>query len=508
MAPHQVTLREDAAPTGLGLARPGLRLAGDIATTAPDLDLHPSAEVYERLGRDIAARPFQLTKLLIASLDAVAVLLSIYLARVIAGGRLSNGGQPSSFSLAACTLPIWAMALAQQSLYKSRRLSRGVDETAHIIRAVFSAVGGTAILSVIAGVSLSRLWLTLVLVFAIALLGIERFGLRLWFRHARREGRMMRQVMILGNNAEGQAVHDNLATDPSLGYEVIGFIEDHIGNRPVSPEIALQHLRAGGAQGVIIAATSIDVNTSNQLIRGLTEAGIHVELSSTLCDIAHDRLTVRPLGRFPMVYIEPVRRAGWRAVAKRGFDIVVAAVLLLITLPIMSIACLLVRLTSPGPMLFRQTRVGRDGRTFPLLKIRSMYRDAEDRLAEIAHLNEVTGPIFKIRNDPRITPVGRFLRKASLDELPQLVNVLRGQMSLVGPRPGLPTEAIQWDASLRSRLRVRPGITGMWQTHGRGSDGSDYAQLDLFYVDNWSLLADLSILVRTIPAVLLRRGAF
>jgi len=257
MAPHQVTLRQEASPAGPGSARPELRLAGGTVARAADLDLHPSAEVYERLGRNVAARPFQLTKLLIASLDTVAVLLSLYLARVIAGGRLSNGGQPSSFSLAACTLPIWAMALAQQSLYKSRRLSRGVDESVRIIRAVLSAVGGTAVLSVIAGVALSRMWLTLVLVFGIALLVTERFGLRLWFRRARREGRMMRQVMILGNNAEGRAVHDNLATDPSLGYEVIGFIEDHVGDRPVSPEIALQHLRAGGAQGVIIAATAV-----------------------------------------------------------------------------------------------------------------------------------------------------------------------------------------------------------------------------------------------------------
>jgi lipopolysaccharide/colanic/teichoic acid biosynthesis glycosyltransferase len=137
-----------------------------------------------------------------------------------------------------------------------------------------------------------------------------------------------------------------------------------------------------------------------------------------------------------------------------------------------------------------------------------MYRDAEARLAEVAHLNEVRGPIFKIRNDPRITPVGRFLRKTSIDELPQLINVLKGEMSLVGPRPALPAEADRWHPSLRARLRVRPGITGMWQVHGRGSDGTDYAQLDLFYVDNWSLVADLSIIVRTVPVVLLRRGAF
>ncbi len=490
----------DSARRGLAIARaPGAGI---------DLDLHPTAAVYERLERDGVGRAFHSTKVLIGLLDTAAVLLSIYLAGVLAGGRVTDGGEPSSFLLAAGSLPIWAVALAHQSLYKSRRIARGIDETVRIARAVFTAVGGIAVVSVTTKIDVSRVWLALVLVLSVVLLTSERFALRLVFRRCRRNGRMMRRVMILGTNDEGQAVHDNLVSDPSLGYAVVGFIDDHVGDLPASPDVVLENLRRLGAQGVIIAATSIDLNSSNQLIRGLTEAGIHVELSSTLCDIAHDRLTVRPLGRFPMVYIEPVRRNGWRAIAKRGFDITVASLLLVITAPVVATACVVVQLTSPGPMFFRQTRVGRDGRSFSLLKIRSMFADAEDRLAEVAHLNEAEGPIFKIRNDPRITPIGRFLRQTSLDELPQLVNVLRGEMSLVGPRPALPAEAAQWDPSLHRRLRVRPGITGMWQVHGRGSAGTDYAQLDLYYVDNWSLLADLSIIVRTVPLVMMRRGAF
>jgi exopolysaccharide biosynthesis polyprenyl glycosylphosphotransferase len=471
------------------------------------LDLHPAADVYQRLARPSAARAFKMTKLVIVLLDALAVLLSIHFARVLAGGRLDHG-QPSSFPMAAATLPIWAIALSRQSLYKSRRITRGIDESVRIVRAVSTAVGGTAILSVIAKVDLSRAWLTLVLLLAMVLLTAERFTLRLWFRRARLEGRMMRRVLIVGTNAEARAVHDNLHADPTLGYDAVGFVDDQNGDASFTPDLVLRAVRAAGAQGVIIAATSIDITTSNHLIRTLTEAGVHVELSSTLCDIAHDRLTVRPLGRFPMVYIEPVQRTGWRVLAKRGFDITAAGVMLVVSLPIIAAACLAVKLTSPGPMLFRQTRVGRDGETFSLLKIRSMYADAEDRLAEVAHLNEAQGPIFKIRNDPRITNVGRFLRKTSIDELPQLLNVIKGEMSLVGPRPALPREAEQWDPSLRSRLRVRPGITGMWQVHGRGSDGSDYAALDLYYVDNWSLLTDVSIMLRTVPAVLLRKGAF
>ena len=159
-------------------------------------------------------------------------------------------------------------------------------------------------------------------------------------------------------------------------------------------------------------------------------------------------------------------------------------------------------------MVFKQERIGRNGRRFKVLKLRTMVVDAEARLAAIAHLNEADGPLFKVKDDPRITRVGRFLRKTSLDELPQLVNVMRNEMSMVGPRPALPREVLEWDEELRNRLRVRPGITGMWQVNGR-SDTSfeDYQRLDLYYVDNWSLVTDLLIVLKTVPAVLFSRGA-
>ncbi|MDH4160686.1 MAG: exopolysaccharide biosynthesis polyprenyl glycosylphosphotransferase, partial [Actinomycetota bacterium] len=248
--------------------------------------------------------------------------------------------------------------------------------------------------------------------------------------------------------------------------------------------------------------------TSNRLIRTLTENGIHVELSSTLCDIAADRLTIRPLGRFPMVYIEPIRRHGWRAVAKRVFDLSTAALLLLVTLPIQALAMLAIKLNSPGPVFFKQQRVGRDGDLFWVYKLRTMVVGAEDLLENVRHLNEANGPLFKIKDDPRITSVGHLLRKTSVDELPQLINVIKGEMSLVGPRPALPEEVAEWEPTLFNRLRVQPGITGMWQVNGRSeSDEGDYGQLDLYYVDNWTLYTDVSILVRTVPAVLLQRGA-
>ena len=166
------------------------------------------------------------------------------------------------------------------------------------------------------------------------------------------------------------------------------------------------------------------------------------------------------------------------------------------------------KLTSPGPVLFRQTRVGQYARPFEVLKLRTMVLDAEARLAALGELNEADGPMFKMAHDPRITRVGGFLRRTSLDELPQLWNVARGQMSLVGPRPALPSEMVEWDSELYNRLRVKPGITGMWQVNGRsGSSFADYQRLDLYYVDNWSILVDVGILAKTLPAVLSSRGA-
>jgi exopolysaccharide biosynthesis polyprenyl glycosylphosphotransferase len=266
---------------------------------------------------------------------------------------------------------------------------------------------------------------------------------------------------------------------------------------------------ASGSSTALVAASAMDTELSTRLLRRLVEAGIHVEVTSTLRDVDHRRLRVRPIGPFPVMYVEPVIRNGWRATAKRSFDVVGAGVGLLLLSPVVALAALAVRLDSKGPIFYGQTRVGRGNRPFRIWKFRTMVPDADSMVAELADRNEADGPLFKIADDPRITRVGRILRKTSIDELPQLWNVLRNEMSLVGPRPGLPAEAVQWDAEVRERLRVKPGITGMWQVSGRSDSSFDeYARLDLYYVHNWSLLVDLGILLRTIPTVLWSKGAY
>ena len=468
----------------------------------------------------IAATTLNATKLALALSDLViittALLLSIWVNTKV------NPTDPTSSAdyarLVLMSAILWPIVLTQHLLYRARYLSRGIDEIARVVKAVAVAMLLTGGVSIVMKISVGRQWMTIATLLVLVSLLAARISIRALFARMRRRGQMLRTVLIAGRNAEGNLVREMLEADPALGYNFAGFVEDLVETEPGESPLALlgdpsKVLRAvdeTNAVGVIIAATAIDIGTSNRLIRALTEHGVHVELSSTLCDIAAHRLTVRPVGRVPMMYVEPVRRTGWRPQAKRAFDILIAGVTLIVTMPILMVAGLATKLTSPGPVFFSQKRIGRDGRPFEMHKLRTMVVDAEAQLDDVLKLNETSGTLFKIKDDPRITPVGRILRKASLDELPQLLNVLRGEMSLVGPRPALPREVETWDRSLHNRLRVQPGITGMWQVHGRSDDDHDssYARLDLYYVDNWTIVTDLVILVRTIPVVLSSRGQY
>jgi exopolysaccharide biosynthesis polyprenyl glycosylphosphotransferase len=218
---------------------------------------------------------------------------------------------------------------------------------------------------------------------------------------------------------------------------------------------------------------------------------------------------VQPVGDLLALSLRPARLSRSQELAKRSFDLVVGSVVLALTFPVWLTAALLIKVTSRGPVFFKQERVGKDSRPFTIYKFRTMVRGAELLLPALLDTNEASGPLFKMRDDPRITRVGRALRRYSIDELPQLLNVLKGDMSLVGPRPPLPMEVAQYEDWHRARIEVKPGITGLWQVAGRSELGfDDYVRLDLFYIENWSVLYDMYIIGRTIPAVLLRKGAF
>ncbi len=471
-----------------------------------------------RVPPTLGARVWRPKALLVAA--DVAALLASGAVAVALFGRWAPEADPSASRLwwaTVATVPVWIGLFANQRLYSTRFIGRRIDEFRRIVNVSVMGTLAVAVAANAANVLLRRSSLVILAVTACIVVSLEREVARRIFLRLRSSGRIARSVVIAGANPEGRDIAAMLQAEPWLGYQVIGFVDDdHAPDRDPVPGIPLLGGVAelpgilGNAPGasVIVAASAVESAVTNRLARDLLDQGVHVELSSTLRDISSQRLTVRPLGRFPVVYVEPVTRGGWRAAAKRTFDLIIAGVALVVTAPLLAAAAVAIRLDSRGPVLFRQVRVGQDSQPFPVLKLRTMVVDAEDLLAELAEANEADGPLFKMADDPRVTRVGRFLRASSIDELPQLWNVLRGHMSLVGPRPALPHETEEWDALLAQRLRVKPGITGMWQVNGR-SDTSfeDYTRLDLYYVDNWSLATDLAILAKTLPVVLLRRGA-
>ena len=447
--------------------------------------------------------PVWMTRLILVLGDGAVAVGSVFVA-----SGLEHPGV-DGVRAAAVFITAYAVLLSNGRMYQARFIVRRTDEFHRIIRVVIGAGAVTGLVGFVFRLEFSRSWWVLVVCVTALMLGVHREVHRRRFDAMRASRAMVRPVVMVGDNEESTELASMFETQPELGYKVVSTVASPPNARPsVLTTLVLAALRQTGADSAVIASTSMNVQNSNQLVRDLMEAGIHVELSSTLADICFDRLTVRPLGRFPVVYVEPRHRHGWRAVAKRSFDVAITGLALAVSAPLALVIAVAIKATSSGPILFRQKRVGRDGKFFDIYKFRTMEVGAEGQLAGLADLNEGSGPLFKMVQDPRITSVGSFLRKTSLDELPQLWNVLRNEMSLVGPRPALASEMAGWPESLYGRLRVKPGITGMWQVSGRSSTSFEqYTRLDLYYVHNWSLVGDLAILAKTVPAVLRSEGA-
>lgn len=475
-------------------------LAEDAATDAPRVRI---------------VQPKILRRALVA-VDALTITAAIALTFVLFSiVRNQPLAQPEHLALAGIALPTWLFAMAVKKLYVARAIERPSEE---FRRLVFAGVVGTATMVGVAFAfsyaELSRLWVAGIFVVVTIALAFERRAARVIFRRLRASGRINRRVAIIGSDAHAVALLQTVQRNPSLGYEVVGFIDDSsIGSRDTRNRLGdlcdtVTLLREHRCVGAMVSLSSVDADNVNRLTRILTDQGFHIALSTSLRDIDVTRMRPQNLDGQTLIYVEPTIRTGWRTSAKRVFDLVLSTVGLVVAAPIIGLAGVLIRLESRGPVFFRQERVGREGSAFQMVKLRTMFVDAEERKADLITQNEADGPLFKMEWDPRITRVGRILRKLSIDELPQFWNVLRGDMSVVGPRPALPAEVVQWDPELHDRLRVLPGITGMWQVSGRSDTSFDeYKRLDLYYVDNWSLLHDLRIVMRTFAVVLLQRGA-
>jgi len=506
---------DTARPGSAGSNRGRYHALTAPATTtvaATDTAWLPRAERHSNL----APRVF---KLLVAVADTIMLIAAMAVAlrlSALSGDVASPESLTVTKQVALLSIPVWLLTLVRSHAYQARHIASRSQEYR---RLVLAGLVGSAAMVVLSDLwrraDIERDFVLFAFVAGVALLAVEREIARQAFLHLRRSGYRLRNVAIIGDNAEGAALRRMFDSSPELGYRFAGFVTVESGRRHARPgevlggiEDADVVLLRNNVTTAMIAASAVDVGHTSTLVRKLLNAGINVELSPVLPDVAVERLSIRRLGRFPVMFLQPFHQAGWRSWAKRCFDFAVAAAgLIVLSLPLL-IVCVLVRLDSEGPIFFRQTRVGRDGKLFDVIKFRTMVRNAHELRHELAAQNEADGPLFKIKHDPRITRVGRVLRKTSIDELPQLWNVLRGEMSLVGPRPALPEEATLWSEELRDRLRVQPGITGMWQVSGRSNTSFDeYSRLDLYYVDNWSLLTDLLILGKTVPTVLLQRGA-
>lgn len=419
------------------------------------------------------------------------------------------------FSLAS--LPVWVLVFRGQRLYAERDDSRLIPDVLRVVNAVGLGSFSFIVLAWPVDLDVPRAVLLVAVAWLLPAMLAERQIVRTVVRRRRRRGVGMQPVVILGANAEAISLAETLV-DPILGRRVVGFIsaEPNVAEVPdvlcglpvhfsVDPAATASEL---GVESAVIAATSLDATAPTGLLRSFLDRGIEIEMTSALTGVANDRIHVHAVGPYPLISIDPGYRGGWRAIAKRAFDVVLSVVFLTILAPLLAVSLLAVRLDTGGPVFFHQDRLGRRGERFRVHKIRTMVVGADRMKADLETRNEGDGPLFKMERDPRVTTVGRVLRRFSIDEVPQLWNVIKGEMSLVGPRPALAEEAEEWSDELRNRLRVRPGVTGMWQVQGRSSTTfSEYERLDLFYIDNWSILTDLGIMARTIPAVLSHRGA-
>jgi exopolysaccharide biosynthesis polyprenyl glycosylphosphotransferase len=326
----------------------------------------------------------------------------------------------------------------------------------------------------------------------------------------------MRRVLVVGRNGEAATLSERLEKRPADGYRVVAVCRPRGDGPGVSPADALDEadiMAAVNRHSVDVVAVASDPDLAGQSLRRLSWAleqhGVELIVSPGIIEVAGPRISIRPVAGLSLLHLERPSASAGPHLLKSIFDRVAALFLLLLALPLVLGIALSVKLGSRGPVLFKQRRVGRGNTTFTMLKFRTMVVDAEDRLAELAEQSEGNAVLFKLRVDPRVTKVGAFLRRYSLDELPQLINVLRGEMSLVGPRPPLEQEVAMYAADDTRRMLVKPGLTGLWQVSGRSDlTWDDSVLLDLRYVDNWSMTLDLLILWKTLRAVLKGSGAY
>ncbi|MDD7835644.1 sugar transferase [Paenarthrobacter sp. AB444] len=419
---------------------------------------------------------------------------------------------------------VWWLMLGAWNSRQSRILGSGPDEYKRVAAASLWLFGLVAIISYVFRIETARGYVGIALPVGLAGLLLARWLLRQHLSLARQKGDSMSRLLLLGGPSAVAHLASSLHRAKHAGYlPVAAYTPGDQTSLAIEPESGLPILGHGSdtrsvlsaietcaADAVAVSAgVQLHPHTLRQLGWELASRNVGLIMAPALTDIAGPRIHTQQVAGLPLVHVTTPTLEGGQRVAKRLFDIVVSGMLIILASPILAVVAVLVRIDSQGPVLFKQDRVGMEGRHFQMLKFRSMVVDAEALLPSLKDQNEGQGVLFKMKNDPRITRIGGILRRYSLDELPQLFNILGGSMSLVGPRPPLPREVEAYEQDVRRRLLVKPGLTGLWQVSGRSNlSWQDSVRLDLYYVENWSLAGDLVILLRTVRAVFQSTGAY
>ena len=449
--------------------------------------------------------------------------------------RVRFGGQanlPLTYLSLTCGLPLaWSMSVLMAGGYDTRFIGFGSDEFRRILSAAVNLTAVVAVVSYAAKLDLARGYMAIALPSATVMDLTARYLLRKRLHRRRIRGWYVRRVVAVGHAAAVARLVTALRRDTYHGLAVVaaclvdapeGAGPDGATGAAAARAPAADVPVAGGLGGVaaavrrfgadtvaVLACPEMDGGRLRELAWELEKTDTDLFVAPALLDMAGPRTTIRPVAGLPLLHVDHPELAGAKQAVKSAFDKACAASALLVLAPLFAVIAISIRLADHGPVFFRQTRIGKDGQGFTLYKFRTMVPDAEQRKSQLAAYNEADGVLFKIRRDPRITRPGAWLRRWSLDELPQLINVLIGDMSLVGPRPALPEEVASYGGHMRRRLMVKPGLTGLWQVSGRSDLSQEEAErLDVHYVENWSLVLDLQVLWKTGSAVVRGSGAY
>lgn len=471
---------------------------------------HPREPLQRRGAKRIALRVFA---------DAIAISTALFVASII---RFEIMGETPAAELdytllIALAVPIELALFWVYGLYEPRQVLGPVNEFKQVFHGVVAGVVLMFLSDSAFNLQLSRGWAFIALLSGFVIVGGERLVLRKALHFMRRRGGDLTRTIVLGTNHEALTMARTLEREKWLGYQILGFVDD---DGPTGDEFVDQTRVIGKTSEirelieerhvglVLVAATAFEAGRLNRLFWELQSMDVDLQITSGTLDLMASRMIIQSVAGVPLLYVRRTGMDRTQRTLKRAIDVLGSFFGLIILSPLLLFIGAWIKKDSDGEAFFKQVRVGREGRLFTVWKFRTMVKDAEEQRAELEHLSEGPGLLFKLKEDPRITKVGGFLRRYSLDELPQLWNVLRGDMSLVGPRPALPAEVEQYDEWVRNRLQVKPGLTGLWQVSGRTDTSfSDYVRYDLFYIQNWSLSLDLWVLWRTLRAVLTAEGA-